>query len=75
MTDIALQIRRLEVENGDILVVRTPGKLTREKSDAWHAEVQQLVREQGLRDVTCMVLDGCTDLTVERPTPRLPHQP
>ncbi|WP_289015719.1 hypothetical protein [uncultured Methylobacterium sp.] len=74
MTNIALQLRRLDVENGDILVLRTPEKPTRETADTWHDQVQQAVREQGLRDVTCIVLDNCTDLSVERPSTAMQHQ-
>ena len=64
-----LQVKRLDVESGDILVVRTAKKLTRTEADAIDAQVSQLARRHGVRDVSVLVLDNATDLTVERPGP------
>ncbi|TXM65737.1 hypothetical protein [Methylobacterium sp. WL120] len=75
--NLDLQVKRLDVESGDILVVRTAKKLTRVEADAIDAQVSQLARRHGVRDVSVMVLDNATDLTVERPGPvdtRMQHQ-
>lgn len=62
-----LQVRRLDVESGDILVVRTAKTLTREQADLAHDTVAKLAARHGIRDVSVLVLDACTDLTVQRP--------
>ena len=77
VSDLDLQVKRLDVESGDILVVRTAKKLTQAQADAIDAQVSQLARRHGVRDVSVMVLDNATDLTVERPGPvdtRMQHQ-
>ena len=67
MDDLELQVKRLDVESGDILVVRTARTLTRAEADAVDAMVSQLGRRHGVRDVSVIVLDNCSDLTVQRP--------
>lgn len=77
MDDLDLQMKRLDVESGDILVVRTAKKLTRAEADAIDAQVSQLARRHGVRDVSVIVLDNASDLTVERPgavDTRMQHQ-
>ena len=77
VTNLDLQVKRLDVESGDILVVRTAKKLTRAEADAIDAQVSQLARRHGVRDVSVIVLDNATDLTVERPgavDTRMQHQ-
>lgn len=77
LADLDLQVKRLDVESGDILVVRTAKKLTAAQADAIDAQVSQLARRHGVRDVSVVVLDNATDLTVERPGPidtRMQHQ-
>jgi hypothetical protein len=71
------QLTRLDVENGDILVLRTCQKLRPEMAAEWQSELQALCRSHGARDVTVVVLDDCSDLTVERPEKpdtRMQHQ-
>ena len=65
MTDLDVQVSRLDVENGDILTLRTRHTLTRDQADALHDEVSRLARRHGVRDVSVLVLDNCTDLAVE----------
>lgn len=61
-----LQVKRLDVEHGDMLVLTTAKKLTQAQADAAHDLVAQLARRHGVRDVSVLVLDNCSDLTVER---------
>ncbi|WP_375455730.1 hypothetical protein [uncultured Methylobacterium sp.] len=77
LDDLGLQVKRLDVEHGDILVVRTAKTLTRAEANAVEAMVSGLARRHGVRDVSVMVLDARTDLTVERPgaaDTRMQHQ-
>lgn len=67
MTDLDLQVRRLDVENGDILVVQTRQVLTPAQAEKAHEDVAALARRHGVRDVSVVVFDNCADLTVERP--------
>lgn len=71
---VEVQVRRLDVEDNDILVVRTAEKLSQEKSDAFHDRVLELAQRHGVKGVTVVVLDGCTDLTIERPSTAMAHQ-
>lgn len=61
------QLSRLDVESGDTLIIRTRSKLQAETAARWQDELQELCRSKGCRDVIVIVLDDCTDLTVERP--------
>ena len=65
MTDLDVQVSRLDVENGDILTLRTRHVLTRDQADELHDEVARLARRHGVRDVSVLVLDNCSDLSVE----------
>lgn len=67
MTDLDLQVGRLDVENGDILVVRTRHVLTSAQAEKIHDTLERLVRRHGVRDVSVLVFDNNSDLTVERP--------
>lgn len=67
MTDLDLQVGRLDVENGDILVVRTRQILTTAQADRIHNDVALLARRHGVVGVSVVVFDNCADLTVERP--------
>ena len=72
------QLTRLDVEGGDILVLRTRHKLRPELAAEWQEELKALCRSQGVRDVSVVVLDNCTSLTVERrsvPDTRMQYQP
>ena len=79
--EIDRQLSRLDVESGDILVLRTRQKLQPATASAWQDELLALCRTQGVRDVTILVLDDSSDLTVTRPAttlmqnqaPRAPH--
>ena len=73
--DIDRQLARLDVESGDILVLSTRAKLQPATAARWQDELIALCRSQGVRNVTVLVLDDCTDLTVERPaTTLMQHQ-
>ena len=67
--DLGLQVKRLDVENGDILVVRSKSRLAPVRAAEIHDQVAALASRHGIRDVTVMVLDDCSDLSVERPGP------
>lgn len=71
---IEAQVTRLDVEDNDILVLRTAEKLSQEKADAFHDQVLELAQRHGVKGVTVVVLDGCTDLTIERPSTAMAHQ-
>lgn len=62
-----LQLGRLDIEDGDILTVRTRAKLTAEKAARYQRELLELCRSQGFRHVSVIILDDCSDLTIERP--------
>ena len=75
--DLAPQLKRLDVESGDILVLRTRRKLSEAIVEKWQDELLRLCRAHGARDVSVLVLDDCTDLTIERPArhdTRMQHQ-
>ena len=65
--EIDRQLSRLDVEQGDILVLRTRQRLQPATAARWQDELINLCREQGIRGISVLVLDDCTDLTVERP--------
>ena len=72
------QLTELDVENGCILVLRTRQKLRPEMAAEWQEELKALCRSQGVRDVSVVVLDNCSSLTVERrsvPDTRMQYQP
>lgn len=75
--DLDRQLSRLDVENGDILVLRTAKKLSAATAEKWQDELLELCSAHGVRDVSVLVLDDCTDLTIERPQrvdTRMQHQ-
>ncbi|MBE7201419.1 MAG: hypothetical protein INR70_26950 [Parafilimonas terrae] len=72
--EIDRQLDRLEVRHGDILVLRTRQKLQPETAAKWQDELIRMCRDIGVRDVTVLVLDNATELTVERPQTRLVQQ-
>ncbi|MGU3667994.1 hypothetical protein ACLBX9_27725 [Methylobacterium sp. A49B] len=72
--EIDRQLDRLEVRHGDILVLRTRQKLQPETAAKWQDELIGLCRDAGVTDVTILVLDNATELTVERPQTRLVQQ-
>lgn len=72
------QLTELDVESGCILVLRTRQKLRPEMAAEWQEELKALCRSQGVRDVSVVVLDNCTSLTVERRSvadTRMQYQP
>ena len=71
---LAIEVKRLDVENNDILIVRTAEKLSPEKAADFHDRVLELAQRHGVKGVTVVVLDGCTDLTIERPSTAMAHQ-
>jgi hypothetical protein len=68
------QLDRLEIRHGDILVLRTQQKLQPATATKWQDELIGLCKDAGVRDVTVLVLDNATELTVERPATRLVQQ-
>ena len=72
--EIDRQLDRLEVQHGDILVLRTRQKLQPATAAKWQDELIDLCEAAGVRDVTILVLDNATELTVERPATRLVQQ-
>lgn len=75
--DLDRQLSRVDVENGDILVLRTAKKLSTATAEKWQDELLELCAAHGVRDVSIIVLDDCTDLTIERPQradTRMQHQ-
>ncbi|GJD67258.1 hypothetical protein MMMDOFMJ_0172 [Methylobacterium gnaphalii] len=71
MTDINLQVSRLDLEDGDIIVVRSRSKLSPETAERYQDQVQALARAHGFRQVSVVVLDDCSDLSIE-PVAKLP---
>ncbi|MBE7202011.1 MAG: hypothetical protein INR70_29980 [Parafilimonas terrae] len=72
--DMALQLHRLDLRHGDILVIRTSEKLQPATAEKWQDELIRLCEASGFRDVTVLVLDNATEITVERPETRLVQQ-
>ena len=72
--EIDRQLDRLEVRHGDILVLRTRQLLQPDTATKWQDELIRMCRDQGVRDVTVLILDNATELTVERPATRLVQQ-
>ena len=72
--EIDRQLDRLEVRHGDILVLRTRQKLLPATAAKWQDELIRMCRDAGVTDVTAVVLDDCTELTIERPATRLVQQ-
>ena len=75
--EIDRQLSRLDVESGDILILRTREKLQAATAEKWQDELLELCRAHGVRDVSVVVFDNCTDLTIERPQhadTRMQHQ-
>lgn len=72
--EIDRQLDRLEVRHGDILVIRTSEKLQPATAEKWQDELIDMCRDAGVTDVTVLILDNATELTVERPETRLVQQ-
>ncbi|MGU3665821.1 hypothetical protein ACLBX9_16705 [Methylobacterium sp. A49B] len=72
--DLDRQLDRLEVRHGDILVLRTRRKLPAATVARWQDDLIRMCRDSGVTDVTALVLDDCTELTIERPQMRLVQQ-
>jgi hypothetical protein len=72
--DLDRQLDRLEVRHGDILVLRTSQKLQAATAERWQDELIGMCAAAGVRDVTVVVLDNATELTIERPATRLVQQ-
>lgn len=75
--DFAPQLARLDLQEGDIVTVRTRAKLDPAKAARWQDGLEKLVRAQGWRDVRVIILDDCTDVSIERPArldTRMQHQ-
>lgn len=72
--DFAPQLARLDLQEGDIVTVRTRSKLDADKAKRWQDGLEKLIRAQGWRDVGVLILDDCTDLTVDRSTTRPAQQ-
>lgn len=70
----AAQLGRLDLQEGDIVTVRTRSKLDADKAKRWQDGLEKLIRAQGWRDVGVLILDDCTDLTVDRSTTRPAQQ-
>jgi len=72
--EIDRQLDRLEVRQGDILVLRTRQLLQPATAKKWQDDLIRMCEASGVRDVTVLVLDNATELTVERPATRLVQQ-
>ena len=68
------QLARLDLQEGDIVTVRTRSKLDADKANRWQDGLEKLVRAQGWRNVGVLILDDCTDIAVDRPATRLVQQ-
>ena len=64
--EIDRQLSRLDLEENDLVVVRTRSKLSVEKSACWQDGLEKLIRAQGWRNIGVLILDDCTDIVVER---------
>jgi hypothetical protein len=75
--DFAPQLARLDLQEGDIVTVRTRSKLDADKAKRWQDGLEKLIRAQGWRDVGVLILDDCTEIAVDRvarPDTRFAHQ-
>jgi len=72
--EIDRQLNRLEVRHGDILVIRTSEKLQPATAEKWQDELISMCEDAGVRDVTVLILDNATEITVKRPDTRLVQQ-
>lgn len=72
--EIDRQLDRLEVRHGDILVIRTSEKLQPATAEKWQDDLIRMCEASGVRDVTVLVLDNATELTIARPATRLVQQ-
>ena len=70
-------LKRLDVEDGDVLVFRTRSKLTPDQAERIADRIDRHAQRHGFHDVRTIVLDDCSDLAIERPAradTRLQHQ-
>ncbi|MCJ2102441.1 hypothetical protein [Methylobacterium sp. E-046] len=72
--EIDRQLDRLEVRHGDILVIRTSEKLQPATAEKWQDELIRMCSKAGVTDVTVLILDNATEISVARPETRLVHQ-
>lgn len=72
--DLELQVKRLDIEEHDVLVLRTPKKLTEDEAHAASEMIEEIAARSGYRYVTALVLDNCSDLSIERPGTAMAHQ-
>lgn len=72
--DLELQVKRLDIEEHDILVLRTAKKLTEDEAHAAAEMVEAIAARTGFRNVTPLILDNCSDLSIERPQTAMAHQ-
>ncbi len=71
------ELKRLDVEEGDLLVYRTRSRLTSGQADVVADRIDRHVRQLGFTNVRTIVLDDCSDLSIERPAharTRMQHQ-
>ena len=72
--DLEFQVKRLDIEEHDILVLRTAKKLTEDEAHAAADMVEAIAARTGFRYVTPLILDNCSDLSIERPDTAMAHQ-
>ena len=71
------ELKRLDVEDGDVLVYRTRSKLTPDQAERIADRIDRHAQRHGFHDVRTIVLDDCSDLAIERPAradTRMRHQ-
>ena len=71
------ELKRLDVEDGDLLVYRTRSKLTPDEAARIADLIDRHAQQHGFHDVRTIVLDDCSDLSIERPAQaatRMQHQ-
>ena len=65
MDDLETRVRKLDVEDGDLLVITSPRRLSIEQAKRLGQTIDQVAVAVGLK-VTALVLDDCMDLKVIR---------
>ena len=65
MDDLEARVRKLDVEDGDLLVITSPRRLSMEQAKRLGQTIDQVAGAVGLK-VTALVLDDGMDLKVIR---------
>ena len=65
--DLEMQVRKLDLKDGDLLVLTTPLKISREIHDRIHASWSELMQRLGWSVHVVVLTDGA-DVKVVRPS-------